>query len=357
MPTYKIILLIISIIIILIIVGFGIFTYKINRIGEMISNEMIEYVTRNNDNAKISIAIINNGEITYKVYGKNGEEEYTTYDYEIGSISKTFLALLISKAIEEGKINITDSINKYLNLEEGKYYPTIERLITHTSGYKSYYLDKQMFINKLSGENDYSRISKEKIIDKIKDIELENKDYKFLYSNFGISVLGLVLEEVYDKDFTTLMNDYIKEELNLNNTVVAKQSGNLDNYWRWDENDGYIPAGAIISNIEDMSKYLKLQLDTDKKYITNTHNKLKDINASNYLYEKMNIEMNEVGMAWMIDSNDNIIWHNGGTGSYNSYIGFNKEKNIGVVVLGNISPFKKIPMTAIGVKIINELAY
>lgn len=356
MPTNKIILLIISIIIVVATIGFGVFIYKMNQIGKMTSSEMIKYVTKNSDDTKISIVTIKNGQVDYKIYGKDGEEEYTNYDYEIGSISKTFVALLISKAIDEGKIDINDSINKYLDLDKNSYYPTIKRLITHTSGYKSYYLDKQMIKNKLNKENDYYGVSREKIVTKIKNINLEDKDYKFVYSNFGISVLGLVLEEVYNKDFTTLMNNYIKEELQFDNTVVAKQSGNLDKYWRWDINDGYIPAGAIISNIEDMSKYLKLHLDTDKDYIVNTHKKIMKINANNYYYESMNIKMDDVGMAWMIDSVNNIIWHNGGTSSYNSYMGFNKDKNTGVIVLGNVSPFKKIPMTAIGVKIIDELS-
>lgn len=356
MPTIKIVLLIIVAIALTILIGFGIFVYNLNKVEKMTSNEMIKYVIGNNDKVKISVATIKNGEIEYKVYGKDGEEEYKSYDYEIGSISKTYVALLISKAIEEGKINIKDNIDKYLDLDKTKYYPTIERLITHTSGYKSYYLDKQMIQNKLTGENDYSRISRENILNKIKNVELKDIDYKFVYSNFGISVLGLVLEKVYNEDFTTLMNKYIKEELDLSNTVVAKQKGNLDKYWRWDNNDGYIPAGAIISNIEDMSKYLKLNLETKEEYIVNTHKTLRDINSNNYLYEKMNIKMNEIGMAWIIDLKNNITWHNGGTGNYNSYIGFNKEKGVGVVVLGNISPYKKIPMTAIGVKIINELS-
>lgn len=37
------------------------------------------------------------------------------------------------------------------------------------------------------------------------------------------------------------------------------------------------------------------------------------------------------------------------------YIAFSKNKNIGVIVLGNISPAKKVPMTVLGTKLINEL--
>lgn len=51
--------------------------------------------------------------------------------------------------------------------------------------------------------------------------------------------------------------------------------------------------------------------------------------------------MDKVGMAWMIDSENNFVWHNGATSNFNSYIAFIKEKNIGVVVLSNLSLNKK----------------
>lgn len=358
----KIILKVILILLgIVIFIGISIFIYKIyqlSKLEKMSSNDMIKYVTKNDANTKISVGIIKDGTIDYRVYGEDGKEEkYTKYDYEIGSISKTFVSLLLSRAISENKINITDSINEYLALDEDKYYPTIERLITHTSGYKSYYFDKQMINNKFNEDNDFYGISKENILNTVKNIDLEDKDYKFEYSNFGISVIGLVLEKVYNKDFVTLMNDFIVKDLNLENTKVATCTGNLKGYWNWKQDDGYIPAGAIISNIEDMSKYLEFYMNFNTDYINNTSKELKEIYANNFMYEKMNINMDKIGMAWIIDEKNDIIWHNGGTSNFNSYIAFNKEKNIGVVILSNISPYKKIPMTAIGAKIMKELNY
>lgn len=67
--------------------------------------------------------------------------------------------------------------------------------------------------------------------------------------------------------------------------------------------------------------------------------------------------MDKIGMTWVIDEKNNIIWHNGGISNFNSYIAFNKNKNIGVIVLGNIAPAKKVPMTVLGTKLINELNY
>ncbi|MDO5569709.1 MAG: serine hydrolase domain-containing protein [bacterium] len=344
---------------IIIIIGIGILINKIiqlNKLSEMTSNEMIDYVINDDDKTIISVAIIKDDKIEYKTYSNNLKEDIV-YDYEVGSISKTFVALLLSKTIEEGKIKINDSISKYLELDTNNYYPTIERLITHTSGYKGYYFNSKMIGNKFTQNNDYYGISRENILNKVKSVKLKDKDYKFEYSNFGISVIGLVLEKIYDKDFVTLMNEYIINDLKLYNTKVATSKGNLNGYWNWKADDGYIPAGAIISDIKDMSNYLNLYLESEESYITNTYIPIKDIKSNNYMYDKLDINMDKIAMTWMIDTENKFIWHNGATSNFNSYIAFNKEKKIGIILLSNLSPNKKIPMTVIGTTMMKELIY
>lgn len=290
---------------------------QLSKLDGMTAMDMLKYCSSGKEN-KISVALINKGEIFYRVFGSKGEED-AIYDYEIGSISKSFVGLLSAKAIKEGKLSLSDNIAKHLGFDDAQYYPTIERLLTHTSGYKSYYFDNKMIGNKLAQiTNDYYGISRSDILNKAKGIKLENRDYPFEYSNFGISVLGLVLENIYTDSFTNLMNNYITSELGLSNTRIAGQSGNLTKYWKWKANDGYIPAGSIISNIKDMASYLNMYMSGAQDYNEMTYAKIKDINANNAVYEMMNIRMDAVGMTWMIDERNNIIWHNGATSDYNS---------------------------------------
>lgn len=127
----------------------------------MSAKEMIDYCL--DKDSKISIAIIENGNVSYHTFGYNGEEK-DLYDFEISSISKTFVGLLCAKAVNENKLNITDSISKYLSLDNSKYYPTVERLLTHTSGYNAYYFESQMIGNKFAHTtNDFYGISKNQI--------------------------------------------------------------------------------------------------------------------------------------------------------------------------------------------------
>lgn len=354
----KIAITLISIILTIVFIAIGVFggiiiyqQSQLSKLSNMSAMDMINYCSAGKDK-KVSVAIINEGKTTFHVFGRDGKED-NIYDYEIGSISKTFVGLICAKAISEGKLNLDDRISSYLDLGDARYYPTIERLLTHTSGYKPYYFDSKMIGNKLAQiTNDFYGISRENVLKTVKKIDLENKDYPFAYSNFGISVLGLVLEKIYNNSFTNLMNNYISSELGLSNTKVAAQSGNLSKYWKWDNNDGYIPAGSIISNIRDMASYLNMYMSGAQDYNEMTCAKIKEINANNAVYEKMNIRMDSVGMTWMIDEQNNIIWHNGATSDFNSYIGFTKDKKKGVVVLSNLNANDKISMTVIGAKLL-----
>jgi hypothetical protein len=48
-------------------------------------------------------------------------------------------------------------------------------------------------------------------------------------------------------------------------------------------------------------------------------------------------ELGEIGLGWLITkpSEDEIVWHNGGTGGYRSYIGYDAKTRVGIVVLSN----------------------
>ena len=53
---------------------------------------------------------------------------------------------------------------------------------------------------------------------------------------------------VYGRDFTTLMNDFIKSDLKLENTVISDGTEGFTGYCAWKPDDGYIPAGTYFDN-------------------------------------------------------------------------------------------------------------
>lgn len=350
-----------SIAVLVAVAAFGIFmavaTYRMSLIPSMTFQEMLNYTTKDNKDAILTVGIIKGASMSYTVYGEDGTilpgKEYT---YEIGSATKTFTCSLLCKAISEGKVGLTDSIDRYISLPEANYYPTFKKLVTHTSGYKGYYFDWQMASNFFHGqENDFYGISVETLNKQIAKHIVKDREYPFDYSNFGISVVGIALSNIYGEDYTSVMKDFIASDLGLEHTKISDGSGDLKGYWNWKSDDGYIPAGAITSTIGDMLKYVGLHMTESIPYLVLGHQEVAEIDATQKQYGKMNIRMDAAGIGWMIDKQNNIIWHNGGTSNFNSYIAFDSKNQIGVVILSNLSPDYKIPATVMGARLMIDL--
>lgn len=82
--------------------------------------EALAYTTKNNPDAVITVGIIKDGQVSYRVYGEDGRElPAELHTYEIGSLTKTVTAALINKAISEGRIDLEDTIDTYLPLPNG----------------------------------------------------------------------------------------------------------------------------------------------------------------------------------------------------------------------------------------------
>ncbi len=190
--------------------------------------DALQYTTQGKQNARITVGIIKDGQASFTVYGENGqilpEEKHV---YEIGSLTKSITASLISKAVKEGRIRLDDTIDMYLPLPDGKSYPTVRELLTHTSGYSAYYFATPMIGNFFAGRNSFNGISRDMILRKVQGLDMNRESYGFTYSNFGYAVLGLVLEAVYEQDYTVLLNQYVQEDLGMTATKISEKDGDL----------------------------------------------------------------------------------------------------------------------------------
>ena len=274
----KIMVIVISIVLCAVLVIGGLMLFgkiQMGKVPGLSFEDALKYTTHGKKDAKITVGIIKDGKSSFTVYGADAQVlPSENHIYEIGSLSKTMTAALISKAVSEGKLSLNSTIDAYLPLSEGNNYPTITELVTHTSGYNAWYFETPMIGNFFAGRNSFCGISRDMVLEKAKELDMNRDSYGFTYSNFGYAVLGLVLEAAYDKDYTTLLNEYVQKEL---------------------------------------------------------------------------------GMAWIIDRKNGIIWHNGGTGNYNSYLGFCPDSGTAVVVLSNLSPNDRIPATVLGIKKLLEV--
>lgn len=322
------------------------------KIPAMSFEDCLEYTLGGNAEGVITVGVIKNGRSSYMVYGENGKElPSAPHTYEIGSLTKTFTAALIQKAVEDGKLRLSDTLDKYLALPSGNSYPTIAELLTHTSGFKDWYFETPMIGNFFSGRNDFCGVTGDMALQKLRTLDMKGSKYPFAYSNYGYAVLGLVLEKACGEEYTALVNGYAAE-LGLAGTHVSN-GGGLSNHWDWREGDAYFSAGALTSNIEDMLRYAQLQLDGAGVF-GECHKVIKRIDATTASNAAMEINMDSIGMAWITDEKNGVVWHNGGTGHYNCYVGFCPTRGTAVVVLSNLAPDYRIPATVMGVKLLTE---
>lgn len=297
---------------------------------------MIHEYTKDKSDVKLTVGVLKDGKTYFKVFGMDSKVlEPVEYEYEIGSISKTFTTSILCKAISDGSIKLNDSISKYLPLDSDNFYPTVLSLAIHTSGYGEYpfnsselskkemkKIDYDFYENK---KNIYKGINRADTFDMIKAFDLKDETYDWEYSNFGIAVLGTTLGEVYDTSYKILAEDFIKKDLGLNQTHLGNGTGNLENYWTWNDDDTYLAAGGYVSTVTDLLKYGQMHINDSPEYLAFSH-------KTYQTFEKNGFSM---GLGWIIDPETNYIWHNGGTSSYQSFLGFEKEHKTVVVVLSN----------------------
>ncbi|MGE4213190.1 MAG: serine hydrolase domain-containing protein [Anaerotignaceae bacterium] len=299
-------------------------------------SSMIETYTTDKRDVKLTIGVLKADEINYKLYGYNGKElTPVEYEYEIGSISKTFTASMLSKAIADGHINLNDSISKYLSLESNTFYPDILSLATHTSGYGEYPFDSSTLSDEelnMVNENFYEKkqniyqgINAADILEDIQLHVLKEESYGWEYSNFGYAVLGTVLGDVYSTTFKSLSENYIKNDLGLMKTRLGNGTGDMNSYWAWNDDDTYFAAAGIVSTVTDLLKYGEMHLNDSPNYLALSHE----------VYETFEDDGISMGLGWIIDPESGYIWHNGGTSSYTSFLGIDKEHKTVVVILSN----------------------
>lgn len=214
-----------------------------------------------------SVAISQNGQIIYtKQIGysdiENKIKPNDNTKYRIGSISKTFTTVLVFKAIDEGKLKLTDKIETYFPTIKNANKITISDLLYHRSG-----------IHNFTADEDYLKWNTEKKSEN-EMIEIISKggsdfepDTKTEYSNSNFVLLSYILKKNYNKDYAELLNEQIVKPIGLKNTYLGKKINIKNNECysysfkgKWikeAETDMSIPigAGGIISTPSDLTKF------------------------------------------------------------------------------------------------------
>lgn len=271
--------------------------------------------------------------------------------FEIGSVTKVFTALALARLAVAGTVDLDEPLRELLPAgavvpSRGGVEITLRHLATHTSGLPR--LPKGMLWEALlhpHRPDPYAGCSTDFLLQGLARIRLgATPGRRFRYSNLGAGLLGLALAYRAGTDYETLIVREICAPLGMTDTVVALDGERSARFAQghlrpdrpaapWNLAD-LAGAGGLSSTAADLVTFLRAQLDPGSGGLAEA------IRLSRSVEHRMNpfawIHLGWMGQRLHPRQGGHLqIWHNGGTGGFVSFVGFDPEKEVGVVVLGN----------------------
>jgi CubicO group peptidase (beta-lactamase class C family) len=263
--------------------------------------------------------------------------------FEIGSISKVFTATVLAKLVKEGKVKLDDPVQKYLPSDvhmptrNGKAI-TLANLSEQNSGLPR----MPSNFHPKDPSNPYADYTVQQMYDFVSGYQLtRDPGDQFEYSNLGVGLLGHVLALAVGQSYEQMERKRVWGPLGMTHTAITftpwmkehlalghNEQGNVVPNWDLPTLAG---AGSIRSTTLDMLKFAAANLHPERGRLQQAmafaHEERSSAGAPN----------TSIGLNWITvhAGADTIVWHNGGTGGYRTYIGLEPSRKIGVVVMTN----------------------
>ncbi|WP_184546029.1 serine hydrolase domain-containing protein [Mucilaginibacter sp. FT3.2] len=303
----------------------------------------IAYIGQENT-AGLSIGVLKDGKIATYNYGEttkgNGKLPDANTVFEIGSITKTFTSVVLAYYVNEGKVKLSDPITRYLpdsvTANSALKDITLVDLSNHTSGLARM---PDNLSPATDGLNPYKLYDKALLFGYLKTCKLNSvPGEQYAYSNLGVGLLGTILMQISGKTYDQLIADVICKPLGMKSTAqhlsaalqarfttVYNAEGGVTPAWDF---DALAPCGALHSSVNDLLIYAKANMNTGESKLGRA------LELTHQITFKKDAQL---GLAWHIIMIDGVeyIFHNGGTFGSSSFLAFNKQKNLAVVVLSN----------------------
>jgi len=260
--------------------------------------------------------------------------------YRIGSITKTFTAVLVMQLIEEGLLSEETTLSTYYPNIPNAEKITIKHLLQHRSGLFNFTNSPEFPTYMVQGK------SRDEMVAMFNQIAIDfEPGTAFNYSNTGYVLLGYILEDITGMSYTDLVQDRIADVIGLENTYVggaidpSKSESNsflfLEDWIPAPVTDARIPAaaGAIVSTSSDLAMFFnalvkgvlveKESLDRMTQFVDNFGYGLFRIPFYDYIGYGHNgsIDAFNSTMAYMPDSDLIVVYlTNGGSFSINTVL-------------------------------------
>lgn len=272
--------------------------------------------------------------------GPGGKPPTGSTLFEIGSVTKVFTGMLLADAVQRREVTLDTPISELLPQgipvpTKDKVAITLKHLMLHSSGLPR--LPPSLMQPK---PDPYAGYGEEQLYQDLIKTELETPPgTRIVYSNYGAGLLGFALGRKIGTGYAAALRERVIVPLGLKDTYLGfppgapRAEGTNEDLkpmlpWTFDALAG---AGAIVSNARDQLTLIDAELDAA------AGSKL-PLRAPMRLTQEA--QLDEVGanagLGWVIDR-EGRYWHNGGTGGFHAFVGFDPKSRRGIVILAATS--------------------
>ena len=313
-----------------------------------------------------AVAVVKDDKIVYakgfgvKEKGK-GEKVNERTLFGVASNSKAFTATAIAILVDEGKLKWDDKVIKYLpDFKLADEYVTreltIRDLLSHRNGLPAY-----------SGDIVWwgSEYTRDEVIERMRYIQPRyGFRATYAYQNIPFIVAGQIIEKVSGKSWDDFVKERIFKPLGMNETLTSirnfnEKTNKTEPHYRdlatgkvfpirWRSMDNGAAAAGIISNVLEMTNWLRMQIDEGEfegKRIVSAKN-IREIQSPQTVIPftnpadqpKLKSNFRAYGLGWSLReyAGYKMVSHTGWTDGQLSMTAFIPEKRVGIVVLTNI---------------------
>lgn len=264
----------------------------------------------------------------------------TEHIFRIGSITKQFTAIAILQLVEKKQLNLQDDLTKFIpDYPTGGKKITIEQLLNHTSGIKSY-----TSMDKWDEEARRKDFTVTELIDYFKNEPMDfEPGEKWLYNNSGYILLGHIIEKISGKTYAEVIEENVLKPMGMTSSsydvsrkIIKNRIPGYDPSRTGTTNASYLSmtqpyaAGSLLSTTADLFKWNQavfsgklVSLELLKK--AHTSGKLNDGSETNY------------GYGWQFKNIQGVptIEHGGGINGFLSDGIYLPSEKIYIAVLSN----------------------
>ena len=319
------------------------------KLGEILKPVIEQMMTDHNVQGFV-LSVVSKEDVLYKeTFGEKNiytnEPETNASLFHMASITKTFVGTALMQLHDAGKLDVDKpvvDVVPYFILVDARYKDlTIRQFASHVSGMPDF--DSDPWHNPQYDEDALERFVRNFISHKFLTEEPETV---YQYCNTGYELLGDVIAKASGMSFEDYVLENILLPTGMLNSSLLIQEVDMSNLNSLHEpKDGVIgvadiypynrmhgPSSTLVSNIDDMSRWVQLNLNGG----TLDGNRILKKETLDAMWQPALGKFDNVGFSWQrrVQNGYQTIYH-GGADGFKSYIIMIPELDIGFVMMSN----------------------